>query len=543
MPELPSYIEEHMNESILGRAKLKLYKLVSGKTNWLPAYSEVLRFTRKEFRQNPAAGKVFFTLFTENLLKRVKFSELLQAENAAQLLRRLEQKPLSHQSVLEVSDCPEPLSKVLGVCIHRENLADEGYVYVVTLFDDKSFPEAISGRMEVRACSTKPEPMFSVWSGSGYEHFSETNYHESWWADFAIKLLSHLDNDRPLTVVPISRIDQAEFSDDNVYTPPEDKQLTAYIVDVLQSESSCTRATVPLETVKPFSLDFCLTYPIDIVEWDIKQIQKGNVTPMVVYWKEDHFIMSDDYPAYLAHRTLKSESVPVVIVGEFPRHVVVGDVTVGGSELIPPIGIVQRPNYDLLPPQIKDWLIDIRLHHKEISSSSAWLAAVAMVLSEMLSKEAIDEKEIHEFLAQYPIIVDPHGSSMKSELKLGGQYRVDLAIQYTLDEKKLLLIELEHPRASIFTAKGRPRSHVTHAIQQVEDWLQWWREHPKDVPKGFDSTIPVQGLVVIGRNKNLTERDKRRLLHLNSTRDVKLITYDELLEKLEILIQNLESLE
>lgn len=269
MSELPSYILDHMNESILGRAKLKLYKLVCGKTNWLPATSDVLRFIRKEFRKNPAAGKVFFTLLTENLLKRVKFTELPQAENAAQLLRRLEQKALSHQSVLEVSDCPEPLPKVLGVCIHRENLADGGYVYVVTLFDDESFPEAISGRMEVRACSTKPEPMFSVWSGSAYEHYSETNYHESWWADFAIKLLSHLDNNRPLTLVPISQIDQAEFSENNVYTPPKDKQLTAYIVDVLQSESSCTRATVPLETVKPFSLDFCLTYPRDIVEWDI----------------------------------------------------------------------------------------------------------------------------------------------------------------------------------------------------------------------------------------------------------------------------------
>ena len=62
-------------------------------------------------------------------------------------------------------------------------------------------------------------------------------------------------------------------------------------------------------------------------------------------------------------------------------------------------------------------------------------------------------------------------------------------------------------------------------------------------PKGLDATIPVEGLVVIGRNRDLTDQDKRRLLHLNNTRDVKLITYDGLLEKLEILIQNLESLE
>ena len=132
---------------------------------------------------------------------------------------------------------------------------------------------------------------------------------------------------------------------------------------------------------------------------------------------------------------------------------------------------------------------------------------------------------------------------MRSELRLGSEYRADLAIQYKLDEKKLLLIELEHPNAPIFTAKGRPRARVTHASQQVEDWLQWWREHPTEVPKGFDPTIPVEGLVVIGRSHKLSEKDKRRLLHLNSTRDVKVITYDELLEKLEVLIQHLESLQ
>jgi len=138
-------------------------------------------------------------------------------------------------------------------------------------------------------------------------------------------------------------------------------------------------------------------------------------------------------------------------MGQFPQHIVVGGLTVGGRELIPPIGIMQRPNYDSLAPEIKEWLIDIKLRHKEISSLSARLAAVAMVLSEILSHETTE------------------------------------------------------------------------------------------VPKGLDSTIPVEGLVVIGRNK-IMPQDKRRFFILNSTRHVKLITYDELLEKLEILIQTLESL-
>jgi hypothetical protein len=542
MPALPSYIEAHMNESILGRAKLKLYELVSGQPQWLPEDIDVGRFIRKEFRKNPVAGRIWFTLLTEIFQKRISFSELLPVKDILALVKRIEQEALDDQNVLEVNNCPKLLPKVSGVCIHREGLANEGQVYVITLFDDAEFPKSILGRLEIRASSINPQPIFSVWTGEDYEYYDENDYSQSWLADLGIRLLLYLDQNRPVTLAPLSQINDAEFSEDSVHKPPKDKRLTTYIAAAINNKLACTSATVPLDKIRPFSLDFCLRYPKETVRWEVEEIQKGAVAPMIVYWEKDHFVMSDDYSAYLAHRFLKSETVLVVIVGEFPADVVVEDVTLGGPELIPPLRIMQTPDYDSLAPEIKEWLIDARLHRKETSPVAATLAAVAMVLSEILFNDATDEKQIHEFLSQYPVIIDPHGSSMRSELRLGSEYRVDLAIQYNLDDKKLLLIELEHPNVPIFTAKGRPRAHVTHALQQVEDWLQWWREHPNDVPQGLDPAIPVEGLVVIGRNKDLSEQDKRRLLHLNSTRDVKLITYDELLEKLEVLIQNLETL-
>jgi hypothetical protein len=532
-----------MGESALGRAKLKLYELISGREHWIPEDSEVRRFIRSKYRKNPAAGRVFLIVLTENSLKRVSFGHLSRRKDIGPLLHRLEEDPLEWQSVLELSNCPEPLSSVLGVCLHRESLADDGYVYIITLFDNEGFPMSFLEHIEIRACQKKPQPIFSTWSGSDFDCYNERNYKESWFADFAIRLLDYLDKNRPVTMVPLSKIAETEFHEDEVHRPPEDKQFTKCVVAVLRNELACTLATVPLEKIKPFSLDFCLTYPRKTVAWETQQIKQGDVPTMTVYWDRDHFVMNDDYSAYLAHRFLKSEAVPIAILGEFPAGIAMGDVTVGGPELIPPVRIIQGDNYDSLTPEIKEWLIDSRLQHKATSPVAATLSAVAMVLSEILSESSTDEKRIHKFLAQYPIIVDAHGSSMMSELRLGNEYRVDLAIQYNLDDKRLLLIELEHPRASLFTAKGRPRSHVTHALQQVEDWLRWWREHPNDVPKGLDPTIPIEGLVVIGRNKSLKEPDTRRLLHLNKNREVKLITYDELLEKLEVLIQNLESLD
>jgi hypothetical protein len=252
--------------------------------------------------------------------------------------------------------------------------------------------------------------------------------------------------------------------------------------------------------------------------------------------------MSDDYAAYLAHRFLRSTNVPVVILGEFPRGVAVGKVREGGAELVPPIQIRRnaKPNYESLSSDVKKWMIDFRFERRKPSAVEATLTAISMVLSEILFDSRTDEKRVHRFLRAYPVVVDAHGSALFSEVRLGDDYRIDLAVQYKLDEKRLLLIELESPNLPIFTKKGRVRAPVTHALQQVEDWIRWLREHPHQAPSQLDTSVPVEGLVVIGRNRNLTPDERSRLLHLNGTRKVKLITYDELLDRIEMLIQNVE---
>jgi hypothetical protein len=150
------------------------------------------------------------------------------------------------------------------------------------------------------------------------------------------------------------------------------------------------------------------------------------------------------------------------------------------------------------------------------------------------------EKQLHEFIQKNPITIDPYGLHVESEVRLGNDYRMDLVIQYPFTDKRILLIELERASKPIFTKSGRPRAEVTHAIQQVEDWLRWWRENPLEVPSPLDGSLPAEGLVVIGRSIDLDEDDKRRLLNLNHNRKVKVITYDDLLERLMNLIRQLE---
>jgi hypothetical protein len=159
----------------------------------------------------------------------------------------------------------------------------------------------------------------------------------------------------------------------------------------------------------------------------------------------------------------------------------------------------------------------------------------------LVQDPSTQEKQLHQFILSNPISLDSYGISIHSEIKLGEKYKVDLIIEYKINNKRILLVELEKANLQLFTKSGRLRAHVTHAIQQVEDWLRWWQENSNaESNKLLDTSIHPEGLVVIGRGKDLSEEDSRRLLHLNSNRRVKVITYDDLLDNLENLILNLE---
>ncbi len=166
-----------------------------------------------------------------------------------------------------------------------------------------------------------------------------------------------------------------------------------------------------------------------------------------------------------------------------------------------------------------------------------------MRLTDLIRAANTKERHLHEFLLNNPIALDSYGLQVMSEVRLGKQYRVDLIFQYSFANRRVMLVELERADIPIFTKQGRLRWNVTHAVQQVEDWLRWWKENPSMVPKPLDSSIPVDGLVVIGRSEGMDEDTKRRLLHLNNNRKVKVITYDDLLEQIKALITNLEDAE
>jgi len=77
---------------------------------------------------------------------------------------------------------------------------------------------------------------------------------------------------------------------------------------------------------------------------------------------------------------------------------------------------------------------------------------------------------------------------------------------------------------------------ITHAVQQVSDWIRYCRQNPGDPVIAASHGVTPDGMVIIGRSETLNPKERDILAHNNKGRDVKVITYDELLDDFGTLI-------
>jgi hypothetical protein len=539
---IPAFLKKNLESNILGKVKLNIYKAISGKDDFFPDERDIKKFLRDQLRLNNEFGRMFVHLLGKNSLKSVEFSQLEEPKDVERLLLKLEENPQDDVHILQLAKCPKPNSDSIGVYISCEGLLPDGYLYVFTFFDE-AFPEFLLTQIEIRASQKHPKPLFSEFVKSDWKIYDLKNYKKSFFMGLSLKILEFIINNPKRELFTIDEAILLNPNSDNKYNPPLDNDLMALTKMLIQGKILASKTKINLSQIKPHSLSFCLDFPKEIINKISQEIKSGKQSSMLVYWNGKNFVMSDDYADFLAYKSLEIENVPVIILGDFPANLAQESVIIGSKELLPQVRIEEFPNYSSLPDELQDWVLEQKLKQKNQSEVVSNLFLLFIGLNELISNPHTKERAIHNFIKNNPSCLDVYGSRIKSEVWLGKQYRIDLAIQYTLDEKKIQLVELERANEKLFTEKGRLRSYVNHAIQQVEDWLQWWHENPNDRPKDFDSSILPEGLVVIGRNKNLSEDDRKRLVHLNSTRKVKVITYDDLLDRIESLIENLEDVE
>lgn len=169
------------------------------------------------------------------------------------------------------------------------------------------------------------------------------------------------------------------------------------------------------------------------------------------------------------------------------------------------------------------------------------LSSINAALSELrnLLNATHSEQDLHRCIQDNPVLFGVEYRNIVSKHDLGTEYQTDFVLQRlsgTID-----VVEIESDRAQVFTKAGNPSSQLTHAEQQVFDWLAWIEDHASYERRNFPSLITPVGWVIIGRTKDLDDKGVRKLNQRNRIfwGRLQILTYDDLVAKAENLIRSL----
>jgi hypothetical protein len=183
---------------------------------------------------------------------------------------------------------------------------------------------------------------------------------------------------------------------------------------------------------------------------------------------------------------------------------------------------------DLLAAIAQKNLVASTLHG--IDSRGATRRAYAALLKEFETLLTGPEEPVHQFLKQHPELLCPTSQRCWSKLAFGARVS-DFVFREPYND--YLLVEIEAPIREIFRKDGQQREELTHAINQITDWIQYITDNKQRVEEGLGlvgiSTNP-RILVVIGRSASLTEENRKKIAVLQAQQNkLRILTYDDLI--------------
>jgi hypothetical protein len=161
---------------------------------------------------------------------------------------------------------------------------------------------------------------------------------------------------------------------------------------------------------------------------------------------------------------------------------------------------------------------------------------------------ADSEKPVQEFLEQNLWIVAarwaPWCAWVRPEAPFGSRYRADFLVARTDSYPPLAwtMVELESPKAALYTQQDREASKLREGLAQIKEWRRWLTDYgdiarAPVVPGGEGMGYRyidrgARGVVVIGRRAAMSPSDQ--VNRRNSELDGHLIsitTYDSMIDK------------
>jgi hypothetical protein len=122
---------------------------------------------------------------------------------------------------------------------------------------------------------------------------------------------------------------------------------------------------------------------------------------------------------------------------------------------------------------------------------------------------------------------------------LGDDFITDYVVRRINNE--YLIVEIENSTDQLFNQNGQFSAALTGAVGQVRDFQGWISENIAYARTKLPDIRHPDGLVVIGRRRDLHPEMVRRLEEENFSRrgHIKIVTYDDLLTQASTIYKNM----
>jgi hypothetical protein len=140
------------------------------------------------------------------------------------------------------------------------------------------------------------------------------------------------------------------------------------------------------------------------------------------------------------------------------------------------------------------------------------------------------EEPLHQFIKSHPELLCPTHEKCWSKVQFGKTIS-DFVFREAYND--YLLVEIEAPIRELFRKDGQQRQELTHAINQITDWVQHIQANKQKVEEETGlagiSTNP-RILVVIGRRESLSDENRRKIESLQAQQNkLRIMTYDDVI--------------
>lgn len=148
-----------------------------------------------------------------------------------------------------------------------------------------------------------------------------------------------------------------------------------------------------------------------------------------------------------------------------------------------------------------------------------------------LLENEVSENEVQKYIEDNPVLLAPfNAKKIYHKPPILNKYVTDFVILDSNDN--LIFIEIEKPSMGLFKKNGHPRAELTHAYEQVKDWLLEYKQSSNQILEKLglkNSEInAVSGFVIAGILENSNKVHYRNHQKKETHNDIGFITFDEL---------------